>query len=129
MPCVIALALIDGDIYLNSFEPKRYNDPAVRRLMDKITVGADPGFTYQGQARLTVRSKTGSELVKETAVRLSTPMTNDEITAKFNRVCAYRSIPNDQRDRARAAWANLRTVRDIAVPMRELAQFGRPQPL
>ena len=129
MPCVIALALIDGDIYLNSFEPKRFMDPAVRRLMDKITVAADPAFTYQGQARLTVRSKTGGELVKETAVRLLTPMTHDEIVAKFNRVCAYMSIPNDQRDRARKAWANLRTVRDIAEPMRELARFGRPQPL
>lgn len=129
MPCVVAVALVDGDIYLNSFEPQRYNDPAVRRLMDKITVGADPHFTYQGQVRLTVRNKTGGELIEETAVRLLTPMTHDEITAKFNRVCAFMSIPNDQRDRARAAWSNLRVVRDIAEPMRELARFGRPQPL
>jgi 2-methylcitrate dehydratase len=129
MPCVIALALIDGDIYLNSFEPKRFKDPAVQRLMSKITVGADPAFTYQGQARLTVRNKAGGELVKEIAVRIGTPMTHEEIVAKFNRVCAYMSIPNDQRDRARTAWGNLRNVRDIAEPMRELARFGKPQPL
>jgi 2-methylcitrate dehydratase len=129
MPCVIAVALIDGDIYLNSFEPKRFNDPAVRTLMDKVSVGADPAFTYQGQARLTVRNKTGGQLVKETSVRLLTPMTHDEIIAKFNRACAYMSIPNDQRDRARAAWGNLRAVKDIAEPMRELARFGQPKAL
>jgi len=56
-------------------------------------------------------------------------MTHEEIVAKFNRVCAYMSIPNEQRDRARAAWGNLRAVKDIAEPMRELARFGKPKAL
>jgi 2-methylcitrate dehydratase len=129
MPCVIALALIDGDIYLNSFEPNRYQDPAVRALMDKITVSAASEFTYQGEARLTVRTKSGGRLVKETHARLLTPMTPAEIKKKFDRVCEYMSIRNTQRDRAYAAWSNLLAVKDIAEPMRELANFGRPQPL
>jgi 2-methylcitrate dehydratase len=129
MPCVIALALIDGDIYLNSFEPNRYRDPAVRRLMDKITVAAAPEFSYQGQARLTVKNKSGGQLVKETHARLLTPMTPAEIKTKFDRVSKYMSVSNDQRDRAYQAWSNLRAVKDMATPMRELASFGRPQPL
>jgi len=129
MPYVIAVALIDGDVYLDSFTPTRIQDPAVRQLMEKITVGPDPNLTYQGAARLTVRTKTGGELVKETAVHLNTPMTRQEIDAKFNRVCAFMSVSDEQRDRARAAWSNLSAVRDIAEPIRGLAHFGRPLPL
>jgi 2-methylcitrate dehydratase len=129
MPCVIALALIDGDIYLNSFEPSRYNDPAVRALMDKITVSADPKLTYQGEARLTVKTRTGGQLVKETHARLLTPMTPAEVKKKFDRICGYMAVENGQRDRAYTQWSNLRAVKDMAVPMRELARFGRPKAL
>lgn len=129
MPCVIAVALIDGDIYLDSFSEKRIQDPAVRRLMDKITAGPNPSFTYQGQARLTTRTKSGGELVKETAVHLNTPMTHEEIVKKFDRACAYMSVSNEQRDRARGQWLNLRAIHDMAEPMRTLAKFGRPMPL
>ena len=129
MPYVIAVALIDGDVYLDSITPKRIQDPAVRRLMEKITVGPDPRLTYQGAARLTVRTKAGGELVKETLVHLNTPMTRQEIVAKFNRVCTFMSVSDEQRDRARAEWQNLSAVRDIAEPIRALAHFGRPLPL
>jgi 2-methylcitrate dehydratase len=129
MPYVIAVALIDGDVYLDSFTPKRIQDPVVRRLMEKITVGPDPNLTYQGAARLTVRTNTGGELVKETLVRLNTPMTRQEMVAKFNRVCTFMSVADEQRDRARAEWQNLSAVRDIAEPIRALAHFGRPLPL
>jgi 2-methylcitrate dehydratase len=129
MPYVIAVALIDGDVYLDSFTPKRIQDPLVRQLMEKITVGTDSSLTYQGAARLTVRTKTGSELVKQTLVHLNTPMTRQEIIAKFNRVCAFMSVADEQRDRSRAEWSNLLAVRDIAEPIRALAHFGRPSPL
>jgi 2-methylcitrate dehydratase len=129
MPYVVAVALIDGDIYLDSFSEKRIQDPAVRRLMDRITAGPDPSFTYQGQARLTARTKSGGELVKETMVHLNTPMTHEEIVGKFDRACAYMSISTEQRDRARGQWLNLGAVHDMAEPMRTLAKFGRPMAL
>ena len=97
--------------------------------MEKITVGPDPRLTYQGAARLTVRTRAGGELVKETLVHLNTPMTRQEIVAKFNRVCAFMSVSDEQRDRARAEWQNLSAVRDMAEPIRALAHFGRPLPL
>jgi hypothetical protein len=56
-------------------------------------------------------------------------MSDEEIAAKFDRACAYMSVANGQRDRARTEWANLRAVKDISVPMRTLANFGRPLPL
>ena len=126
---VLSRALIDGEIYLDSFTPEKIMDPVVRRLMEKVTVRPDPNFTYQGQVRLTVRTKAGGQLVKEIAIRSATPMTHQEVVAKFNRVCAFMQVADDQRDRALAQWSNLRAVKDIAEPMRTLANFGRPLPL
>jgi hypothetical protein len=67
--------------------------------------------------------------VKETLVHMATPMTHQDIIAKFNRVCAFRSVSDQQRDRAREQWLNLREVPDIAEPMQTLANFGKPLPL
>jgi hypothetical protein len=71
---------------------------------------------------MTVRKKSGGELVKEA---VATPMSREEIHAKFDRVCAG-VVSNEVRDRARAAWSNLRAARDIAGPISALVAF-RPQ--
>ena len=129
MPYVIARALIDGDIYLDSFTEDKFMDPAARQLMDKITAGPNYDYTYQGEARITVVTKTGRKLVKETLLHMNRPMTHQEIIEKFNRVCAFRAISDQQRDRAREAWLNLRKARDFAETMSTLATFGHPEPL
>jgi 2-methylcitrate dehydratase len=126
MPYTIAVALMDGEVYLDSFTPKRFLDPALRRLMEKITTR--PNLDFSGpRARITVRTKTGGELTKDTLPERQ--LSHEEIIPKFNRICAFMSVTDDQRDRARAAWSNLRAVRDIAEPIRVLAHFGRPLPL
>lgn len=129
MPYVVARALIDGEIYLDSFTEEKFMDPAARALMEKITAGPDYDFSWQGEARLTVVKKSGEKLVRETRVRFATPLTRQEIIDKFNRVCGFRSVSTEQRDRAREQWLNLRNIRDIAEPMQTLAKFGNPQPL
>ncbi len=127
MPYLIAIGLTDGELYLSSFTPDRYiEDARLRELMDKITVAANPDFGLD-RSRLTVRKKTGAVLVKDVFTDL--PVSADEIVAKFNRVCAYKSVSDEQRDRARTTWANLENVQDIAVPIREMANFGKPAPL
>jgi 2-methylcitrate dehydratase len=128
MPYVVARALIDGEIYLDSFTEAKFMDPAARQLMGKITAGSDPSYTYQGEARLTVVTKSGQELVKETRVHMATPMSHQEIIDKSNRVCAFRSIPDRQRDHARELWLGLDKVHDIAEPLAALANIGH-QPL
>lgn len=129
MPYVIARALIDGDIYLNSFTEEKFMDPAARQLMDKIAAGPNYQYSYQGEARITVITKTGRKLVKETLLHMNRPMTHQEIIEKFNRVCAFRAISDGQRDRARELWLNLTKVKDFAEPMNALASFGNPRPL
>ena len=60
---------------------------------------------------------------------MGSPVTHDEIVAKFNRVFAFMQVSDAQRERAFEQWSNLRAVDDIAEPMRNLARFGRPAPL
>jgi 2-methylcitrate dehydratase len=133
LPCVVARALIDGEIYVDSFSPAKIADPAVRRLMTATRVRPNTataaGLSLVGVTRLTVRTKTRGELVKEAALDSNTPMTREEIVSKFERVCAARQVVRAQQDRAREQWLNLGTVHDIAEPLRTLANFGRPAPL
>jgi 2-methylcitrate dehydratase len=126
LPYIVARSLIDGDIYMDSFAKEKYMDPAARRLME-VTI-ARPNPDSSTRSRLTVGTKTGGVLVKETFAR-NTPMTHDEVITKFNRACAYQHVTNDQRDRAREQWANLRAIKDIAEPMQTLAKFGQTRPL
>jgi 2-methylcitrate dehydratase len=135
MPYMIARSLMDGELYLDSFTPEKFMDPAARRLMEKITMSANPRCAGLGPYRMTVRKKSGEVMTKEWLPATVEPggfhtaMTEQDIVNKLNRVCAFMHVADDQRDRARAAWSNLRSVRDIADPMRDLARFGRPKPL
>ena len=138
LPFLIAVALIDGEVYLDAFKPERYlHDTAIRDLMNRTTIRAitdlkgtpsiDGSTSGDEQARLTIRKKSGEVLVKESH-GYHNP-TSDDVIAKFNRVCAYRSVSNAQRDRALKIWPNLRTVKDIGEPIRDLANYGKPLPL
>ncbi len=127
LPFMMSVALTDGEVYLDAFTPKRYrDDKAVRGVMQKITCVANPEFGVD-RARVTVRKKSGEEMTKD--VFKDDPVTKDEVMKKFDRVFAYKQVPNDQRDRARKTWANLQDVKDIGVPIRDLANFGKPEPL
>jgi len=134
LPYEIARALIDGGIWIDSFAPEKLMEPAVRSLMGKITASVNPEYSYHGQMRITVRKRSGAELVREigrnnSGISLGSPVTHDEIVAKFNRVFDFMNVSDRQRERALAQWSNLRAVEDIAVPMSNLANFGRPMPL
>jgi 2-methylcitrate dehydratase PrpD len=101
-------------------------DPAVRQLMAKMTIRENPELRVN---RVTVRKKSGEEMIQE-AGDYKTSMTIDDVNTKFDRNCAYRGVTAEQRDRIRSTWADLRQIKDIALPIREtLAKFGKPVPL
>jgi len=138
LPYVLARNLIDGETYLDAFtlEKLPFRDPVVRGLMDKITLWPVAGWRGNGTAHITIRRKTGEERSWDTHGGSRDPgdmseypqMSDEDITNKFKRVCAYRHVADRQRDRALAEWWNLSAVKDIAEPMRTLATFGRPRP-
>jgi 2-methylcitrate dehydratase len=137
MPYMLARALMDGEIYLDSFSTEKFMDPAARELMAKMTFWPQPDWSGNAPARITIRKKSGAEKSWDSfngvrnapAGQVNTPMTDEEIASKFNRVSAYMHVATDQRDRARAMWGNLRAVKEIGEAMRTLATFGRPAAL
>jgi len=134
LPCEIARALLDGEIWIDSFSPAKLEEPALRSLMSKITASVNPEYRYHGQMRITVRPREGEERAWEigrnnSSISLGTPVAQDEIVAKFNRVFEFMNVSDRQRETAMAEWSNLRDIDDIAEPMRNLASFGRPRPL
>jgi 2-methylcitrate dehydratase len=127
LPYVMAVALMNGEIYLSDYTPERYlKDASIRQVMQKITCTGNSEFGFH-RSRITVRKKSGEQLVKD--VFEYRPMSNDEVVRKLQRVCAYMSVSDEQRDRALANWSHLERVRDIADPIRDLAHFGKPLPL
>jgi 2-methylcitrate dehydratase len=128
-PYVTAMAIIFGEIYLTSFIPEHYNDPRIKMLMERTVVTPDPGFTYQGQVRLTVKTKSGNTLSRETAIHFETPMTHKEILDKFNRACDYRRVKKTQCDQARELWLNINAADNFAALMQSMAKFGTPRSL
>ena len=127
-------ALLDGEIWIDSFNAAKLMDPAVRSLMNKITAAANPEYSYHGQVRISVRTNAGAERVWElgngnTSLSLGSPVRKDEIAAKFDRVFRFMQVSDAQRERAFAQWSDLRAVEDIAEPLRNLARFGRPAAL
>lgn len=136
MPYILARALLDGDVYADSYSPARFNDPAARALMAKMTFGPVAGWEGLGAARITIQKKNGETRTWDTynGVRALGDsdyphLTDEEVTAKFNRAAAYARVPDAQRDRARTVWGNLRQVKDIGEAIQTLAKFGQPKPL
>ncbi len=127
LPYLLAVGLTDGEVYLNAFTPERYrDDKSLRDLMGKTTCIGNPVFGLD-RSRITVRKKSGEQMIKD--VFKDRDVSYDEVLAKFDRVCAYKHVTNEQRDQARATWTKLQDVHDIAEPIRAMANFGKPMPL
>ncbi|MGO4304487.1 MmgE/PrpD family protein [Cupriavidus sp. RAF12] len=64
LPYVVAHGLLHGAVRLDAFQPERLADPAIRALMTKITLTADPdltaAFPRQRAARVEIEMADGS---------------------------------------------------------------------
>jgi len=138
MPYMLARALMDGDIYLDAFSHEKFMDPKARDLMARMTFYPQPDWTGNAPARITIRKKSGEERVWDSfkgvrnaagAGDVNTPMSDEEISRKFDRVTSFMRVTDAQRDRAKAVWGNLKAVRDIGEAIQTLATFGRPAAL
>ena len=93
MPYCVAVALIDGDVTLGSFNEDRLTDPTVLSLMDRITITEDPelneGYPKGIPNRLIVKLTDGTTLEKRVDYprgHALNPMTDDEVVDKFHRL-------------------------------------------
>ena len=95
LPYVVAHALLHGSVRLDAFGPERLASPALRALMEKVTLRADPALTaaFPGQraARVTVTTTDGRSLEHFSPYRKGdpeAPLTDAEIDGKFDELVA-----------------------------------------
>lgn len=143
MPYILARALMDGEIYLDSFVEAKFRDPACLALMQRITMSPGLGWRGNAPARTVITKKNGErrEFNTQGGRRQAPPgeilskptadhrLTMDEIVTKFNRACDFKHVAPAQRERARELWGHLDAVSDIGDAMQSLAKFGAPRPL
>jgi len=90
LPYMLAVALHDGRVTPASFEPKRYLDPALRPLMNRIRVTESPELTRRfprelpSQIDVTTRSgRRYTERAEYPKGHAENPMTDADVERKF----------------------------------------------
>lgn len=91
LPYLIAVALADHRVDLDSFLPERFLDPELRPLMEKVTIRQRPDFRERYPTEMpctvTIMHRDGSRLegtIVHPHGHPNDPMTTDEINAKFD---------------------------------------------
>ena len=92
LPYCTAAALLDGDVYLETFDESRFTDPTLLDLTAKVQVHLDDALSTRYPKgipnRLTVTLSDGRKLVREVEFprgHAGNPMTDHEVEAKFRR--------------------------------------------
>ncbi len=137
LPYIIARALLDGDIYLDSYSEEKFMDPKARELMNKTTLApVFSGWTGIGAGRLTITKNSGETKYWDTyggnrmpGMPEFKPLNDAELKEKFDRACNYQKMAPAQRDQAYKILSRLEDVKDFADAMKVLANFGQPKPL
>ncbi|MFC1987910.1 MmgE/PrpD family protein [Chloroflexota bacterium] len=95
MQYCLAVAFMEGDLGPDQFTREQWKDPKVREFMTKIKLSEDPEFTklYPEASPalveiLTTKGDVYSAKVDDTKGRPKTPMTDEEIQAKFRKLAS-----------------------------------------
>jgi 2-methylcitrate dehydratase PrpD len=125
VPYCVAIACIDREVTQRQFQPERFRDPIVRRLLDCTEVIAYPELTKlypeKFPARVVVTLTGGSTLAAEMMYPKGDPMnplSDEELAAKF-RANAAPVIGTEERDLFIARAMDLASAAD-------LGHFARP---
>ena len=93
MPYVLATALREGYVGPEHYEPRRFSDPEVVSLMDRVEVREEPrytaGFPQVQSQRVEVTTRSGAKVVKEIDYpkgHPARPMSDGEVEQKFGRL-------------------------------------------
>jgi 2-methylcitrate dehydratase len=138
LPYMLAVALVDGGITLDSYLPERFLDPALRPLMQRIRVHPSEeftairaqvdGVTRAHPVRLEVRTRDGRRRVDELRYHkghFKDPMTREDIDVKFTEACRG-VVGDEQRELLRKTWWDIDESQDIGEPLGMLAHFDPP---
>lgn len=137
LPYLLAVALVDGEVTVESFRTERFLDRGLRPLMAKIRIQENREFTEQyrpkgleiagsPRARIRVRRRDGAEMCEEVTYAKGhsrNPMTAADVDAKLAKVCAG-VVEEAQREQIKAAWWHLDEAPRVADVISTLADFG-----
>lgn len=129
-PYVVAVALQDGQVTLQSFSEKRLKDSAVLELMKKIRVVLEPEFVNRYPAsmptRVTVRTREGKTYTTQRDLPVGhpgNPMSDQELETKFRRLVTRRLGRARTEQLIRKVW-RLDQMKDIGALMPLLKVSG-----
>jgi 2-methylcitrate dehydratase len=136
LPYMLAVALVDGRITLDSYGDERIADPALRPLMRKIVIRPNDEFTAQRErelhgvtrptpARITIRTTDGrvfTERVNYYRGHPRNPLTRTDIDAKLTAICAPR-MASEQTELIRRTWWDLDRADDVSTAMATLRSW------
>lgn len=127
LPYCTAAALMDGDVYLHTFDEGRFTDPALLDLTAKIQVRLDDALSARYPRgipnRLTLTLADGRKLVREVEFprgHAGNPMTDQEVEAKFRRAVE----PTYGKDRASAVLARCWDLENVKSVTELVGMFG-----
>jgi 2-methylcitrate dehydratase len=131
LPYMLALALVDGDVGLDSFTAERVSDPALRPLMDRISITESTDFTTRFPAellcRIAIRTKSGHTVSGEIAYpkgHWRNRMSDAEINAKFDRLVERRGDGDAEVSRQvrESLWSleHMTDLRTVLLPLGRL---------
>lgn len=124
LPYCTAAALFDGDVTLDTFDEKRFTDPALVAFTSKVKVHHDTALDARYPRgipnRITLTMSDGRKLVKEVEFprgHAGNPMTDAEVEAKFRRM-AEPKYGKAKSDAILARCWDFETVKDMAEVIR-----------
>ena len=140
LPYMLVVALQDGSVTVDSYEPERYLDPSLRPLLRKVKVyGSEeydrlfraPTFLRDGYgpprpALIKIQRKDGGSFEEEVLHHKghpTNPMSQNDFNTKLD-LCSA-DLTSEQRERIREAWWNVDRASDICEVMNTMTGFRR----
>jgi 2-methylcitrate dehydratase len=137
MAYIIAAALADGELTVDSFSHERMGDPALRLLMQKVVVKADPQLTreHAGEmprwpSRVEILLTDGRRLSRESGPPKGHPlhpMSDGELEAKYWSM-ADRALPRASGQKLLDTMWSLAKLTDITELTSQFRACGRTEP-
>jgi len=94
LPYMLAVALIDGGISVDSFSEDRILDPELPAFMDRIKITENAEFTQRYpnsmECRIEIKTKSGASFIESGSYpkgHAKNPMTDEEVKQKFLKLC------------------------------------------
>ncbi len=133
---IVAVALVDGDVTIESFDQARRRDPLLQRTIARIGVHEDPNLTaaHAGEiprwpSRVEIRLRDGRLLVRESGPpkgHPARPMSDAEVESKYFAL-ADRVLPRNHSQRILETIWQVATLDDIGALTRLFRFDGQRQ--